>query len=150
MPFLDTEEALRVPNNDGAPTFDAHPVINLDHLTLQQLLDLRNEIEQRLPAKNLRDLNLERELVLQLLSSQSLQSRVLQDMTIAANQQAQVSNSTAAVLQQLIKLQSEVHTSERLKRIENKLIECLNTLPKGAQEAFFAVYEQILGENDHE
>lgn len=144
------DDTYEVPKNDAAPTFDAHPVIKLDNLTLDQLLNLRNEIEQRLPAKNLRDLNLERELVLQLLSSQSLQSRVLQDPNIAANQQAQVSNSTAAVLQQLIKLQSEVHTSERLKRIENKLIECLNMIPKEAQEQFLSVYEEILGSDDHE
>lgn len=150
MALYDLGDAQRVPNSDGAPTFDANPVIDLDHLTLPQLLDLRNEIEQRLPAKNLRDLNLERELVLQLLSSQALQSRVLQDPNIAANQQAQVSNSTAAILAQLIKLQTEVHSSERLKRVENKLIECLNALPKEAQEAFFAVYEQILGENGDE
>jgi hypothetical protein len=147
MALFNLDDAQRVPNNDSADTFDAEPIVNLDNLTLPQLLDLRNEIEQRLPAKNLRDLNLERELVLQLLSSQALQSRVLQDTTIAANQQAQVSNSTAAVLSQLIKLQSEVHTSERLKRIENKLIECLNTLPKETQEAFLGVYEAILGDD---
>ena len=67
-------------------------------------------------------------------------------MTIAANQQAQVSNSTAAVLQQLIKLQSEVHTSERLKKIEQKLIEALNSLPSHVQEAFLETYELVLGD----
>lgn len=145
MALFDLDDAQRVPNNDSADTFDAEPIVNLDNLTLPQLLDLRNEIEQRLPAKNLRDLNLERELVLQLLSSQALQSRVLQDTTIAPNQAAQVSNSTAAVLQQLIRLQEVVHTTERLKKIEQRLIDALNTLPADQQEAFLLVYGEILG-----
>lgn len=53
MPLI-IDETYRVPHNDGAPTFDADPVLNIDNLTLQQLLTLRNEVEKRLPVKNLR------------------------------------------------------------------------------------------------
>ncbi len=135
-----------VPNNGGAPTFDADPVISLDHLTLQQLLTLRSEVEKRLPVKNLREINLARELVLQLQSNQELQNRVLADPETPANQIAQTMNSTAAVLQQLIRLQTEVHNSERLKKIEQKLIETLNSLPVEQQESFLETYELILAE----
>lgn len=146
MPLI-IDETYRVPHNDGAPTFDADPVLNIDNLTLQQLLTLRNEVEKRLPVKNLREINLARELVLQLQSNQELQNRCMQDTEIPANQLAQVSNSTAAVLQQLVKLQETVYSTERLKRIEQKLIETLNTLPPEVQEAFLEAYELILAED---
>lgn len=71
----------------------------------------------------------------------------MQDTEIPANQLAQVSNSTAAVLQQLVKLQETVYSTERLKRIEQKLIETLNTLPPEVQEAFLEAYELILAED---
>ena len=140
------DETYRVPHNDGAPTFDSDPVLNIDNLTLQQLLTLRNEVEKRLPVKNLREINLARELVLQLQANQELQNRCLASADTPANQVAQTMNSTAAVLQQLIRLQTEVHNSERLKKIEQKLIETLNTLPSEVQEAFLETYELILAE----
>lgn len=142
------DDTYEVPNNPGAPTFDANPSVNLDQLTLDQLLNLRNEIERRLPVKNLREISLERELLLQHQASLELQNRVLADLDVPTNQKAQCLNSTAAVLAQVIKLQSEVHTTERLKRIENRLIEALNTLPAETQEAFLLVYAEILGAGD--
>lgn len=142
------DDTYEVPNNPSATTFDADPQVNLDQLTLQQLLSLRNEVEKRLPVKNLREINLARELVLQLQSNQELQNRCMQDTEIPANQLAQVSNSTAAVLQQLIKLQETVYSTERLKKIEQKLIETLNTLPSEVQVAFLETYELILAEGD--
>lgn len=140
------DDTYEVPNNPSATTFDADPQVNLDQLTLQQLLTLRSEIEKRLPVKNLRSISLEHELLLQHQASLELQNRVLADLDVPANQKAQCLNSTAAVLAQVIKLQSEVHTTERLKRIENKLIEALNTLPAETQEAFLETYELILAE----
>lgn len=138
MAFIDTR-----PSSD---VIDVNPNVNLDHYSLSDLLSLRASIERRLPAKALRDMNLERELILQHQASLELQNEVLRDDETPANQKSQVANATAAVLQQLIKLQETVYTTERLKTIENKLIETLNQLPKETQEAFFEVYEQILGE----
>lgn len=140
------DDTYEVPHNPSAPTFDANPHLNIDNLTLQQLLSLRNEVEKRLPVKNLREINLARELVLQLQANQELQNRCLASPDTPANQVAQTMNSTAAVLQQLIRLQTEVHNSERLKKIEQKLIETLNTLPSEVQEAFLETYELILAE----
>lgn len=94
----------------------------------------------------MREINLARELVLQLQANQELQNRCLASADTPANQVAQTMNSTAAVLQQLIRLQTEVHNSERLKKIEQKLIETLNTLPSDVQEAFLETYELILAE----
>ena len=41
--------------------------------------------------------------------------------------------------------QTEMYTSERLKKIEQVLIETLQTLPQDAQELFLAAYEANLG-----
>lgn len=147
MALYDFTSENAVPNNPSSPTFDADLSLSLDNLTLQQLLTLRNAVEQRLPVKNLREINLARELVLQLQANQELQNRCLANAETPANQVAQTMNSTAAVLQQLIRLQTEVHNSERLKKIEQKLIEALNTLPAETQEAFLETYELMLAED---
>lgn len=119
--------------------------LDLTGMPVDELLELRVQIEQRLPVKQLKDLNLEQELVLQLLTSQQLQRDVLQDDEIPANQRAQCLNAVAAIIAQLVKLQTEVYTSERLKRIEGYLIESLVELPKPAQEVFMARYAGGLG-----
>lgn len=109
-----------------------------------ELIQLRAEIDKMLPTKALVDLNLERELVLQLITVQNLQHITLSDENVPANQQAQTANTVAAALATLSKLQAEVYTSERVKRLEQILIESLNTLPKEAQETFLDLYEERL------
>ena len=116
----------------------------LDAYTLQELLDLRARIERRLPARSLKDLDLERELTLQFLALQQLQNAVIDDADTPANQKAQVANSLSAALVNLVKLQGDVHSSERMKRIESILIDALKDLPVEAVEAFLANYEQAL------
>lgn len=117
----------------------------LDGMSLQELLDLRSQIEKRLPASKLGNINLERELVLQLRAHQELQGAVLADDDTPANQRAQVASATRAALETLIKLQQDVYTSERLKRIESVLIEVLNSQPEEVAEAFFEKYEMEIG-----
>lgn len=117
-----------------------HPLqINLDGMSMQDLLALRNQVEQRLPARDLKDMNLKRELVLQVLALQQLQSNVLQDGDVPANQQAQVANSLSAALTTLVKLQSDVFNSERFKQVEAVVIDLINSLP---QEEKAAMYER--------
>lgn len=136
-----------VPPSKKAPEPDPthHLQVNLDQLSPDELLELRKEIDQRLPTSSLNDLNLEKELVLQLLTVQKLQREVLAESDIPANQKAQTVNAVAANLATLAKLQTEVYTSERLKKVEQVLIESLQALPEGAQQAFFEHYETTLG-----
>ena len=134
------------PSTASGDVIDVNVDVNLDNFTLQDLLRLRADIDRRLPAKHLRDVNLERELILQHQATLELQNQVMSDSDVPANQRAQVANAVASILQQLIKLQETVHTTERLKRIEGKLIEALNGLPKEQQESFLAVYEEVLGD----
>lgn len=121
-----------------------HLQIDLSGLEVDQLLELRLRLDNLLPVRSLRDMNLERELVLQVQALQTLQMRVMSDDTVPANQQAQVANALSAALSNLIKLQSDIHNSERLKIIESVLIETVKTLPMDAQEAFFDGYERAL------
>ena len=116
----------------------------LDAYTLQELLDLRARIERRLPARSLRELDLEAELALQFAALQQLQNSVIDDNDTPANQKAQVANSLSAALVNLVKLQSDVHNSERMKKIESLLIDALRELPVEAVEAFLARYEREL------
>lgn len=118
--------------------------VDVSSMPLDQLLELRNRVEQLLPVKNLKDLDLSRELVLQVLALQSLQNRVLSDDEAPPNQQAQVANALSGALTTLVKLQADVYTTERLKRLEAALIKTLEVLPKEAQETFFEAYESRL------
>lgn len=122
-----------------------HLQVNIDGMLLEELLELRARVDSKLPARKLKDIDLEQELVLQLLATQELQRTTLQDKETPANQLAQVSNAVQSALQNLVKLQGEVYKSERLKRIEQILLECLTELPHDAQEKFLAAYEQRLG-----
>jgi len=114
-------------------------------LTIDQLLEMRAQIDAQLPVKDLKDLDLSRELVLQVQALQALQRRVMEDTSTPANQIAQCANSLSSALSNLVKVQNEVYVSERLKRIEAILIDCLDTLPEKAQRRFFEQYERELG-----
>jgi len=115
-------------------------------LTIDQLLEMRAQIDAQLPIRKLKDLDLEHELVLQVQSLQVLQRRVMDDMSgTPANQIAQCASSLSSALMNLVKMQSDLHTSERLKKIESILIECVKTLPVKTQTAFFDAYEKALG-----
>jgi len=116
----------------------------LPGLALRDLLDLRTRIEALLPARSLQDLNLERELVLQVMALQAMQGEVISDPDIPANQRAQVANSLSAALANLVKVQESTYSAERFKRIERLLIETLRELPEDAASAFLDKYEKAL------
>ena len=122
------------------------PVLNWKNLPVQVLLKYLDEIKSCLPAVNLGGMNLEEELVLQFTATKALQSDVMDDETIAANQRAQVANSVAATLQKLIDMQEKVYTLERWKSIESLMIRSLQKLPEELAEEFLVEYERILGE----
>lgn len=118
----------------------------LQGLSESELLSLRAEIQNMLPARRLQDINLEQELVYQLRTAQLLQEAVMStdDLEIPANQKAQVLNSVAATIQHLIKMQSDLYTFERFKRIESMLVRLLNTWPDEQTREFFTRYEKEL------
>lgn len=116
-------------------------------LGIDQLLELRATIDQALPARALKDLDLENELVIQLLATQELQRKVLnpgkEGEPTPANQLAQVSNAVQAALQNLVKMQGEVYKSERLKKLELALLRSITDLPFEVQNKFLTDYETL-------
>lgn len=116
----------------------------LDHLSIEELLQLRTQIDERLPVKRLKDMDLEQEAVIQYLTLKSLLERTLSEDDTAANQKAQVANATASALQALDKMQRDTFTFERFKEVENALVAMLNEWPIEMTKKFFEEYERSL------
>lgn len=125
-----------------------HHEVNLDDLDEAELYALYLDVGARLPSKHLRDISIEQELVTQYKQAQALQGRVLKSNAIPANQLSQVLNTVSSSLGALAKLQKEVYTSERLKRLESLLLQALRTMPIEAQTTFLTEYERLLQEGN--
>jgi hypothetical protein len=135
-----------LPPISGGKTLSRAPVdFDLANLDPDALLDLRAEIDQLLPVKHLKDLNMQRELVVQLLTTQRLQNSAMKDDEVPANQKGQIASQVASILGTLGKLQIDVYSSERLKIIEGILIETIKNLPMEQQETFLTAYEKAVG-----
>jgi hypothetical protein len=120
--------------------------LDLKSWPLAELLAMHAAIEAVLPVKDLKDMDLSRELVLQVQSLRQLQDLVQQEESnVPANQRAQVANSLSSALVNLVKLQASVFNSERFKRAERFLIEFLNELPSNEErELAIGRYEAIV------
>lgn len=119
----------------------------LEHMDVGELLALRAGIDGRLPAISLKGLNLEEELVRQFLQVKALQTQVMNNDEIPANQLAQVAGQVSSILQVLVKMQIDVGRDEQMKRIEDALLEAVRTLPDKERVAFFDRYEKIAESN---
>lgn len=139
--MFDPEKQARIRSGEAFVTPKERTNVELDLLDVDELLRLRGEIDKRLPAVKLNDMNLEEELVRQYLKVITLQDDVMADDDVLANQKAQVAGQVASTLQQLVKMQSEFHTAERLKAIESRLIRALDKVPAEHLEEFFKWYE---------
>ena len=113
----------------------------LDSVELDELLEARNLIESRIPPSSLKDVDLERELVLQFKALQALQARVLGDLGTSPQHRAQVANSLSAALANLSKVQASVYSSERSKRLEALQVRMLQKLPPDVVSEFIDLYE---------
>lgn len=115
----------------------------VDTLSQEQLRALRDQIDAKLPAGSLKSLNLETELVTQYQRVLDLQDEVLRDSDVPANQRAQVAGAVGSALQHLIKMQEDLQLQVTLRRMEEALVESLQTLPEEARDAYFIAYERI-------
>lgn len=116
---------------------------SLGSKSIEELLEMRSQIDALLPPMTLSSLDLEDELVRQYYKVKSLQDRVLTDTDIPPNQAAQVSNSVAATLQRLVEMQTKHHTSERYKTLEGLMIRSLKRMPIEVAEEFLKEYEVL-------
>lgn len=122
------------------------PGVVLEAMTVPDLLVLRAQVDALLPVRKLKDVNLETELVLQVQALQALQNAVIQDEDTPANQRSQCASALSSALVNLVKLQNDLYTSERLKKIEAALITCLGELPMESQEGFLVAYETAISQ----
>jgi hypothetical protein len=115
---------------------------DIDNLNIPQLLILRAKIEERMPASSLKDLNLEQELVYQYVQVKNILADLQENSLGTAANLAQLSNSIASALAQLVRLQGELYNSERFKGIEQLLVKMLREWPAKNINKFFEAYEE--------
>lgn len=129
----------------GLKTGPSRAIEVLATLQRDELVTLKEALDQLFPTRSLGEINLEHELIAQFITVKELQQAVMTDKEVPANQRAQVANSVAATLQQLIKMQSEFHTAERFKAIEAMMIKAIRKLPVEVAEQFLSEYERMEG-----
>jgi hypothetical protein len=61
-----------------------------------------------------------------------------------ANQVAQVFNTISGILKEIVKMQTDLYSAERVKKLEAAMIQAIKLAPREAQEEFFREYEKIL------
>lgn len=120
----------------AAPQSPTHTLSQAD------LLQKRDEIDALLTEISLKDVNLTKELMIQLKKAKILQEEAGKDRDTPFNQRAQVQNSLNATMQSLAKLQATVYSSERNKRLEMALAKTLKEFP-ALQEAFLTRYTEL-------
>ena len=93
---------------------------------------------------SLKSLNLDSELYAAYARAKNYLSIIQADEEIPPNQVAQVMNTLTAILDKIVKMQTELHNAERVKKLEAAMIEALkNTSTEEVQEAFFAEFERL-------
>ncbi len=132
-------------NAEGGVTLNMENIdATLRGMSLEGLLNLKARVNAVLPASKLSSMNLEEELVDQFRLAKILQSTVLTDPNVPANQKAQVSNTCASILSNLQDTQNKFYTAERLKSIEGLLIEHAKSWPTEEAKAFLDAYQEKL------
>lgn len=144
------KERARAAQRDRAvaPEEPPQPKVDISLLNTVELINLRREIDQRLPTLTLSEMNMEEQLLLQFHTVSALQGDCMDDDEIPLNQRVQLANSVSSTLATLVKLQQEVYTTERFRRIENLLIRVLNQLPKEQAQEFLTFYEEEIDKID--
>ena len=125
-------------------------VTNLNAMTELQLLNLRQEIDMKLPSKALADLDMEAELVAQYMLAKLLQNNVHQDSEkgVTDKEKGQLLRMATTTLESLIKLQNSTYTSERIKHIEVALAAAFAEVPIEVKQVFYTKYEALVNEEN--
>ena len=95
---------------------------------------------------SLKNLDLDAELYNAYAKAKNYLADVQSDESIPPNQLAQLMNTISAILKEIVKMQTELHNAERVKKLEAAMIQAIKLAPKKSQDAFFEEYEGILKE----
>ena len=94
-------------------------------------------------TQSLKDLDLDKELLEQYQSAKKLLTDVQYEEGVPLNQKAQITNTITSILQAIIKMQQDLYNIEKIKLIENVLIETLKE-HETLRDAFLEKYEAAL------
>lgn len=131
--------------NISNPLFEEVPSKKtLSGLNVHELMKLRAEIDTYLPSLSIMDMDLEGELLMQYAQTKALLASVVDDEVTPANQKAQLMNTCSAILTQIIKSQTDLYNGERLKVMEQCLMNALKTVTDEVSIKFFDNYEREL------
>ena len=92
---------------------------------------------------SLDDLDLDAELYQTYAKAKNFLSTVEYNEEIPPNQVSQVINTITAILKEIVRLQTDLHNAERVKKLEQAMITALKVTPKETQELFFEEYERL-------
>ena len=97
---------------------------------------------------SLQSLNLDSELYESYAKAKNYLAIVQSDETVPPNQLAQLMNTISAILKEIVKMQTELHNAERVKKLEAAMIQAIKLAPLESQQAFLEQYEAILKEQE--
>ncbi len=95
---------------------------------------------------SLKSLNLDAELYNAYAKAKNYLADVQSDESIPPNQLAQLMNTISAILKEIVKMQTDLYSAERVKRLEAAMIQAIKLAPPESQHAFLEEYEKILAE----
>ena len=97
---------------------------------------------------SLKNLDLDAELYNAYAKAKNYLADVQSDESIPPNQLAQLMNTISAILKEIVKMQTELHNAERVKKLEAAMIQAIKLAPLESQQAFLVQYETILKEQE--
>lgn len=97
---------------------------------------------------SLKSLNLDAELYNAYAKAKNYLAIVQSDDSVPPNQVAQVFNTISAILKEIVKMQTELHNAEKVKKLEAAMIQAIKLAPLESQQAFLEEYEAILREQE--
>jgi hypothetical protein len=130
----------------GGDALRGRTAINVADLNVKDLLDLRAQVDARLPALNIAEMNLESEVILHYYMAKELAREAATDDQVPRNQQAQVMNSCAAILKTLADAQTALYTAERVKCVEAAMERAFSGESEAIKKRFFDRYAAGLRE----
>jgi len=117
--------------------------MNIPNIDENILKPIKKENPPTPKAKTLDDLDLDKELLQQFTTAKEVLEDIRHEQDVPANQKAQVINTITNILQSILKMQQDLHNVERMKLVENTLIEVLQR-HQTLREAFLEDYEKAL------
>jgi ElaB/YqjD/DUF883 family membrane-anchored ribosome-binding protein len=120
----------------------------LEDLSHDDLRALRDQINAILPDESLSGMDMTTELMNQYRRVLKLQRDCLEDLEVPPNQKAQVAAQVKSTLGDLVRMQTEFYTSQRMRNIENLLIKYMKSLSLKEARDFLDDYQRLIEDND--